>query len=114
MCPYIMNSFFSDRQIIFLADVDISRHPNTDTYLAAFDGKNSARRQSLCLRGILDLGRGGILLNALHACRHASLGIIELTGTNDLVVRRLQDKVVLTIFGNFALIAIGIRTILLH
>ena len=109
-----MNSFFIDRQIISSDDGDISRHLDTDTHLAAFAGNNSDRWPSLRVREILDLGRGGILLNALHACRHASLGIIELAGTNDLVIRRLQDKVVLTIFGNFAQIAIRIRAVLLH
>ena len=114
MCPDIMNEFFIDRQVIFPESVDISRHLDTDTYLVVFGSKNSGRWLSLCRREILDLGRAGILLNALHACRHASPGIIELTGTNDLVIRRLQGKVVLAILGNFALIAIRIRTILLH
>ena len=109
-----MNQFFIDRQIISSGDGDISRHLDTDTHLAAFGSNNSDCWPSLCVREILDLGRGGILLNALHACRHASLGIIELAGTNDLMIRRLQDKVVFTIFGNFALIAIWNRTILLH
>ena len=109
-----MNSFFINRQIISSDDADISRHLDTDTYLAAFGGKNSTRRLNLVLREILGFGRGGVLLNALHACRHASFGTIELAGTNDLVIRRLQDKVMLTIFGSFALIAIGIRTILLY